>query len=88
MNTAKVIGICHRIKITNADKRGPLLAELTDAIDEADGAPALTPKQLNQQAHNSSGTVENLRCMLQDPGIRDNGRAQAAIVRAIRTAQA
>ena len=40
MNTAKLIGICHRIRITKPDKRGPLVRELEAAIDEVDrGAP-------------------------------------------------
>ncbi len=86
MNTAKVIGICHRIRITRADKRGPLLAELTDAIDEADGAPALTPKQLNQQAHNSL-LVENLRGMLTSGELDGSPGARMKLVWALRKLQ-
>ncbi len=86
MNTARVIGICHRIKITRADKRGPLLAELTDAIDQADGAPGLTVKQLDRQAHNSL-LVENLRGMLTSGELDGSPGARMKLARQLRKLQ-
>jgi hypothetical protein len=140
MNTSKVIGICHRMRLLPLDKRGVLLDELSNAIDEGEGytanrlpqatntleslcamldgegvrnslkpfvhvdklrtvlqiaaekgrkqQPANRDEQDSLQVTNSAGTVEGLRAMLRDPGIRDNGKAQAALVLAIRAAQA
>jgi hypothetical protein len=79
MDSAKIIGICHRIKLMPRGKRGPLLEELQEAIDSAP-ASGLIPQATNQLSH-----AENLRAMLGDPGIRDNGRTIAALVRAIRS---
>ena len=85
MNTAKLIGICHRIRITKPDKRGPLLRELEAAIDEVDeGAPGYLTGTERPQPVNGLSTVENLRAMLNDEGVRDNPRTLAGVVRMIR----
>jgi hypothetical protein len=81
MDNSKIIGIANRLKVMPRNARGPLWRELELAIDEP------VKPGLIQEVTNSSSIVENLRCMLSDPGIKDNGLAQAAIVKAIRAAQ-
>jgi len=82
MDIQKCIGILHRIKATPKGSRGALFSELSQAIDETNGAPAVSPKALEHQATNQ--TVVDLRNMLGDDGIRDNPRALASLARTLR----
>jgi hypothetical protein len=89
MNTAKIIGICNRIRITRPAKRQPLVSELLDAIDEGEN-PGLMPgkKQVTTGAldvlRGVTGKLDNLRDMLEWPEVKANPSMVAKIARILR----
>jgi hypothetical protein len=89
---ANLTGIIRRALASRGQRRVADLREALALAVELSGQghpdkPGYYTDANRKQPVNNLDTIESLRGMLADPGIRDNGKAQAAIVRAIRAAQ-